>query len=214
MTGASSMCFKSPDKANYKFGASQFVLINTTTTAQTTRQGGEENEDSDHVEEGEESELGGSTTKRYLLLSAWSAAKDVSGKRDGGYGIGLQIKFADGSHSYGHKMTWRTEDHRWEKECMVIETEQVLFRRCLGVRVCACVRWCVCACACACACARCVARLNDGVVVGQDVMSVNIFILFLDHAGTVWFDDLFLAATTTIGAATRRYLSSAIRCST
>jgi hypothetical protein len=39
-------------------------------------------------------------------------------------------------------------------------------------------------------------------VVRQDVMSVNIFILFLDHAGTVWFDDLFLAATTTIGAAT------------
>lgn len=134
MNGVSSMCFKSPDKANYKYGASQFVLINTTTTAQTTRQGGqEENEDSDHAEEGEEAELGGATTKRYLLLSAWSAAKDVSGKRDGGYGIGLQIKFADGSHSYGHKMTWRTEDHRWEKECVVIETEQVLFRRCSGV---------------------------------------------------------------------------------
>ncbi len=39
-------------------------------------------------------------------------------------------------------------------------------------------------------------------------MSVNIFILFLDHAGTVWFDDLFLAATTTIGAATLNNLCS------
>jgi hypothetical protein len=116
MTGAKSLCFTSPDKANYKYGASQFVFINATDSESSQ-------EPIAHASGGGGS--GGGNGKRYLLLSAWSAASNVTGKQDAGYSIGLQIKFADGSYSYGHKVTWPTGDHRWEKECLVIETDQV-----------------------------------------------------------------------------------------
>ncbi len=124
-SGSASLCLHAPNKAGYNFGASQYVLLNQTSINE------------------------GSSWTQFLVLSAWSAAKEVSGKMDGGYSINLHIKYQDETFSYGQKLAWATGDHHWQRQCVVLE-------------------------------------------ISKPIHSVHLFVLFMEHSGQVWFDDVQL----------------------
>ncbi len=58
--------------------------------------------------------LGGIKTPCDLIISGWSKAKDVTGSKDSGYAIYIDVKYADGTHLYGANAPFSTGTHDWE----------------------------------------------------------------------------------------------------
>eukprot|EP01097_Dermamoeba_algensis_P004331 TRINITY_DN2856_c0_g1_i1.p1 TRINITY_DN2856_c0_g1~~TRINITY_DN2856_c0_g1_i1.p1 ORF type:complete len:683 (+),score=125.62 TRINITY_DN2856_c0_g1_i1:53-2101(+) len=91
------------------------------------------------------------TNAEPLLLSGWSRASLVSGHPDDGYGILMDVKYTDGSYSYGVSLNFATGTHDWERKCLKLDRK-------------------------------------------KHIESVNVFVVFGGHTGTVWFDDITLTS--------------------
>lgn len=50
-----------------------------------------------------------------LFVQAYSMARDVSGSKDSGYAVYIDIGFIDGTHEWGFHLPFSTGTHKWEK---------------------------------------------------------------------------------------------------
>ncbi|KAL6070806.1 Beta-1,4-glucuronyltransferase 1, variant 2 [Balamuthia mandrillaris] len=61
-----------------------------------------------------------------LLISGWSASRGVSGSTHGGYSVTAELKYVDGSYSYGHSLNWNVGTNDWTYQCMLIQASKAI----------------------------------------------------------------------------------------
>jgi len=61
-----------------------------------------------------------------IIISGWSKAQNVSGKRNGDYALCVDINFADGSTLYGKTASFETGTHDWEYSAVTIKIDKAV----------------------------------------------------------------------------------------
>ena len=88
-------------------------------------------------------------TARPIIVRGHAKAKSVSGHRDRGFSIYVDIYHTDGTANYGNTIDWQTGTTDWQYGTMTIEP-------------------------------------------AKPIRNVNVYLLLRAHAGTAWFDDIFV----------------------
>ena len=88
-------------------------------------------------------------TARPIIVRGHAKAKNVSGHRDRGFSIYVDIYHTDGTANYGNTIDWQTGTTDWQYGTMTIEP-------------------------------------------AKPIRNVNVYLLLRSHAGTAWFDDIFV----------------------
>jgi hypothetical protein len=88
-------------------------------------------------------------TPRPIIVRGHAKADAVSGHRDSGFAIYVDIYYTDGTALYGKTIDWQTGATGWQYGTTTIEP-------------------------------------------AKPIRNVNVYLLLRGHAGTAWFDDIFV----------------------
>jgi hypothetical protein len=88
-------------------------------------------------------------TPRPIIVRGHAKAEAVSGHRDSGFAIYVDIYYTDGTALYGNTIDWQTGTTGWQYGTTTIEP-------------------------------------------AKPIRNVNVYLLLRGHAGTAWFDDVFV----------------------
>lgn len=63
-----------------------------------------------------------------LVVKAWSAARDVSGARDDGYSIYMDVHYMDGGHEWSVTLRFEPGTHEWQPARMLLQRSKPIQR--------------------------------------------------------------------------------------